>query len=131
MTVQTNHFKGKQFQKDVIITSVGYYLRYNLSYRDIQEYDKFIYQICKKKSRQSFYSWKMNETYIKIKGKWYYLYRAIVSEGMTLDIWLSRKRDTQSVYSLFNRLYKQFGEPKVIVTDEAHSIASVFRKLQK
>ena len=109
MTVQTNHFKGKQFQKDVIITSVGYYLRYNLSYRDIQEYDKFIYQICKKKSRQSFYSWKMNETYIKIKGKWYYLYRAIVSEGMTLDIWLRRKRDTQSAYTFFKRLYKQFG----------------------
>ena len=37
-----NHFKGKQFQKDVIIISVGYYLRYNLSYRDVQEmlYDR-------------------------------------------------------------------------------------------
>lgn len=39
-----NHFKGKQFQKDVIIISVGYYLRYNLSYRDVQEmlYDRGI-----------------------------------------------------------------------------------------
>ena len=70
-----NHFKGKQFQKDVIIISVGYYLRYNLSYRDVQEmlydpginvshttiyrsvqeYGKLIYQIWKKKNRQSFY----------------------------------------------------------------------------
>ncbi len=32
-----NHFKGKQFQKDVIIVAVGYYLRYNMSYRDVQE----------------------------------------------------------------------------------------------
>jgi putative transposase len=88
----------------VIIISVGYYLRYNLSYRDVQEmlydrginvshttiyrwvqeYGKLIYQIWKKKNRQSFYSWKMDETYIKIKGKWHYLYRAIDSEGMTL-----------------------------------------------
>ena len=146
-----NHFEGKQFQKDVIIISVGYYLRYNLSYRDVQEmlydrginvshttiyrwvqeYGKLIYQIWKKKNRQSFYSWKMDETYIKIKGKWHYLYRAIDSEGMTLDIWLRRKRDTQSAYALFKRLYKQFGEPKVIVTDKAPSIASAFRKLQK
>ena len=146
-----NHFKGKQFQKDVIIISVGYYLRYNLSYLDVQEmlydrginvshttiyrwvqeYGKLIYQIWKKKNRQSFYSWKMDETYIKIKGKWHYLYRAIDSEGMTLDIWLRRKRNTQSAYAFFKRLYKQFGEPKVIVTDKAPSIASAFRKLQK
>ena len=85
-----NYFKGKQFQKDVIIVAVGYYLRYNLSYREIQEllydrginvcdttiyrwvqeYSKVLYHLWKKKNRQSFYSWKMDETYIKIKGRW-------------------------------------------------------------
>jgi putative transposase len=84
-----NHFKGKQFQQDVIIVAVGYYLRYNLSYREVQEilydrginvshttiyrwvqeYGKLLYQIWKKKNKKSFYSWKMDETYIKIKGK--------------------------------------------------------------
>ncbi|MGM0260589.1 transposase [Enterococcus sp. AZ102] len=84
-----DRFKGKQFHKDVIIVAVGYYLRYNLSYRKVKEilydreidvchttiyrwvhqYGKVLYQIWKKKNRQSFYSWKMNETYIKIKGK--------------------------------------------------------------
>ncbi|MDG6120857.1 DDE-type integrase/transposase/recombinase, partial [Lactococcus formosensis] len=73
------------------------YLRYNLSYREVQEilydrginvshttiyrwvqeYGKRLYQIWKKKNKKSFYSWKMDETYIKIKGKWHYLYRAI------------------------------------------------------
>ena len=82
-----NHFKGKQFQQDVIIVAVGYYLRYNLSYREVQEilydrginvshttiyrwvqeYGKLLYQIWKKKNKKSFYSWKMDETYIKIK----------------------------------------------------------------
>ncbi|MDT2877069.1 IS6 family transposase [Lactococcus lactis] len=113
-----NHFKGKQFQQDVIIVAVGYYLRYNLSYREVQEilydrginvshttiyrwvqeYGKRLYQIWKKKNKKSFYSWKMDETYIKIKGK---------------------------------RLVKQFDEPKVVVTDKAPSITSAFKKLKE
>lgn len=113
-----NHFKGKQFKKDVIIVAVGYYLRYNLSYREVQEllydrginvchttiyrwvkeYSKVLYYLWKKKNRQSFYSWKMDETYIKIKGRWHYLYRAIDADGLTLDIWLRKKRDTQAAY---------------------------------
>jgi len=160
-----NHFKGKQFQKDVIIVAVGYYLRYNLSYREVQEllydrdnlsyrevqellydrgvdvchttiyrwvqeYSKILYHLWKKKNRQSFYSWKMDETYIKIKGKWHYLYRAIDADGLTLDIWLRKKRDTQAAYAFLKRLHKQFGEPRVIVTDKAPSIGSAFRKLQ-
>lgn len=128
-----NHFKGKQFKKDVIIVAVGYYLRYNLSYREVQEllydrginvchttiyrwvqeYSKVLYDLWKKKNRQSFYSWKMDETYIKIKGRWHYLYRAIDADGLTLDIWLRKKRDTQA-----------------IVTYKAPSLGSAFRKLQ-
>ena len=125
-----NHFKGKQFQQDVIIVAVGYYLRYNLSYREVQEilydrginvshttiyrwvqeYGKLLYQIWKKKNKKSFYSWKMDETYIKIKGKWHYLYRAIDADGLTLDIWLRKKRDTQAAYAFLKRLVKQFDE---------------------
>ncbi len=55
----------------------------------------------------------MDETYIKIKGKWHYLYRAIDADGLTLDIWLRKKRDTQAAYAFLKRLVKQFDEPKV------------------
>ena len=72
----------------------------------------------------------MDETYIKIKGRWHYLYRAIDSDGLTLDIWLRKKRDTQAAYAFLKRLHKQFGQPRVIVTDKAPSISSAFRKLQ-
>ena len=72
----------------------------------------------------------MDETYIKIKGRWHYLYRAIDADGLTLDIWLRKKRDTQAAYAFLKRLHKQFGEPKAIVTDKAPSLVSVFRKLQ-
>ena len=72
----------------------------------------------------------MDETYIKIKGRWHYLYHAIDADGLTLDIWLRKKRDTQAAYAFFKRLHKQFGQPRVIVTDKAPSIGSAFRKLQ-
>ena len=72
----------------------------------------------------------MDETYIKIKGRWHYLYRAIDADGLTLDIWLRKKRDTQAAYAFLKRLHKQFGQPRVIVTDKAPSIGSAFRKLQ-
>lgn len=68
--------------------------------------------------------------YIKIKGRWHYLYRAIDADGLTLDIWLRKKRDTQAAYAFLKRLHKQFGQPRVIVTDKAPSIGSAFRKLQ-
>ena len=72
----------------------------------------------------------MDETYIKIKGRWHYLYRAIDADGLTLDVWLRKKRDTQAAYAFLKRLHKQFGEPKAIVTDKAPSLGSAFRKLQ-
>ena len=52
----------------------------------------------------------MDETFIKIKGKWHYLYRAIDADGLTLDIWLRKKRDTQAAYAFLKRLVKQSHE---------------------
>lgn len=72
----------------------------------------------------------MDETYIKVKGKWHYLYRAIDSSGLTLDIWLRKKRDSQAAYAFFKRLIKQFGEPRVLVTDKVRSLICDFRQLK-
>ena len=47
------------------------------------------------------------------------MYRAIDADGLTLDIWLCKKRDTQVAYAFLKRLVKQFDEPKVVVTDKA------------
>lgn len=60
----------------------------------------------------------MEKTYIKIKGKWYYPYLAINADGLTLDIWLRKKCNTQAACAFLKRLFKQFGEPKVLVTDK-------------
>lgn len=68
----------------------------------------------------------MDETYIKVKGTWHYLYRAIDS----LDIWLQKNHDSQAAYSFFKRLIKQFGEPRAIVTDKALSSSCAFNRLK-
>ncbi|WP_257144351.1 IS6 family transposase, partial [Bacillus pseudomycoides] len=128
------YFKGKQFEKDIILVAVGYYCRFSLSYRDVSEilkergvsvhpttimrwvheYGNLIYQIWKKKNKNTLLSWRLDETYIKIKGKWCYLYRAIDKEGQTLDIQLRQKRDTQAAYAFMKRLVRTFGEPTVL-----------------
>nr|WP_257206850.1 IS6 family transposase [Bacillus toyonensis] len=95
------YFKGKKFKKDIILIAVGYYCRFSLSYRDgsgilkargisihpttimrwVHEYGSLIYHIWKKKNKNTFLSWRLDETYIKVKGKWCYLYRAIDKEA--------------------------------------------------
>ena len=67
-----------------ILYDRGINVSHTTIYRWVQEYGKLLYQIWKKKNKKSFYSWKMDETYIKIKGKWHYLYRAIDADGLII-----------------------------------------------
>ncbi|HEK9103841.1 IS6 family transposase [Bacillus pfraonensis] len=143
--------KGKQFKKDIILVAVGYYCRFSLSYRDVSEilrergvsvhpttimrwvheYGNLIYQIWKKKNKNVPLSWKLDETYIKVKGKWCYLYRAIDKDGHTLDIQLRKKRDHQAAYAFMKRLVKTFREPAVLTTDKAPALLCAFNKLRE
>ncbi|PEU74492.1 IS6 family transposase [Bacillus cereus] len=145
------YFKGKQFKKDIIIVAVGYYCRFSLSYRDVSEilkergvsvhpttimrwvheYGNLIYQIWKKKNKSALHAWHLDETYIKFKGKWCYLYRAIDSDGHTLDFQLRKTRNHQAAYAFMKRLVKHFGEPSVLTTDKAPALLCAFKKLQK
>ncbi|MEK4500008.1 IS6 family transposase [Bacillus sp. FSL R12-0069] len=145
------YFKGKQFKKDIILVAVGYYCRFSLSYRDVSEilkergvsvhpttimrwvheYGNLIYQIWKKKNKSAHHAWHLDETYIKVKGEWCYLYRAIDSEGHTLDFQLRKTRNHQAAYAFMKRLVKQFGEPSVLTTDKAPALLCALKKLQK
>ncbi|MGG3043117.1 IS6 family transposase [Bacillus anthracis] len=145
------YFKGKQFERDIILVAVGYYCRFSLSYRDVSEilkergisvhpttimrwvheYGNLIYQIWKKKNKTTHPVWHLDETYIKVKGKWYYLYRAIDGDGHTLDIQLRRTRDHQAAYMFMKRLVKAFGEPSVLTTDKSPALLCAFKKLKK
>ncbi|EJR30484.1 IS6 family transposase [Bacillus mycoides] len=145
------YFKGKQFKKDIILVAIGYYCRFSLSYRDVSEllrergisvhpttimrwvheYGNLIYQIWKKKNKKVQSSWKLDETYIKVKRKWRYLYRAIDKDGYTLDIQLRKTRDHKAAYAFMKRLVKAFGEPTVLTTDKAPALLCAFNKLKE
>ena len=73
----------------------------------------------------------MDETYIKVKGEWRYLYRAIDKDGHTLDIQLRKKRDNKAAYVFMKRLVTAFGEPTVLTTDKAPALLCALKKLKK
>ncbi|MGK8429821.1 IS6 family transposase [Bacillus cereus] len=144
------YFKGKQFKKDIILVAVGYYCRFSLSYRDVSEilkergisvhpttimrwvheYGNLIYQIWKKKNKSAYFIWHLDETYIKVKGEWRYLYRAIDGDGHTLDIQLRKTRNHQAAYMFMKRLVNDFGEPTVLTTDKAPALLCALKKLK-
>ncbi len=110
-------FNGRHFQRDMILQSVRWYLAYALSYRDIEEimqergFDvdhstihrwvilyspQLVQNFCSKK-RKPTGRWRLDETYVKVKGKWKYYYRAVDKYGETIDFLLTAKRDTKAV----------------------------------
>ncbi|PGV97519.1 IS6 family transposase, partial [Bacillus cereus] len=96
----------------------------------VHEYGNLIYQMWKKKNRSAHFVWHLDETYIKVKGEWRYLYRAIDKEGYTLDIQLRKKRNHQAAYMFMKRLVKAFGEPTILTTDKAPALLCALKKLK-
>ena len=116
-----NPFKWRHYEADIILLCVRWYLRYSLSYRDLEEMMRerglhvdhtTIYRWVQryapeleKRSRPHLKatndSWRVDETYIKIKKVWMYLYRAVDSEGNTLEFLLSPTRDAEAAKRFF------------------------------
>ncbi len=116
-------FKGKHFDRDITLMVVRWYVAYSLSYRDIEEMlkervvqvdhatlNRWVIEYApllekefrKKYKRQPGLSWRMDETYVKNKGKWGFLYRAVDNEGDTVDFMFSAKRDRKAALRFFN-----------------------------
>jgi transposase, IS6 family len=113
---QQNPFKWRHFEAEIILLCVRWYLRYSLSYRDLEEmmrerglqvdhttiyrwmqrYAPELEKRCRPHLKATNDSWRVDETYIKIKGTWTYLYRAVDSEGNTLEFLLSPTRDAEA-----------------------------------
>lgn len=95
--------------------------------RWVHDYSNLIYRIWKKKNKAADRAWHIDETYIKVKGEWCYLYRAIDSDGYTLDFQLRKTRNHQAPYAFMERLVK----PSVLTTGKAPALLCAFKKLQK
>lgn len=116
-------FKGKHFQPDIILLTVRWYLRYNLSFRNLVEMKeerglwmahttimRWVHQYgpeldlrIRPHLKPTNDSWRVEETYIKVKGQWMYLYRAVDSEGNTIEFHLSKTRDKQAAKDFFKK----------------------------
>ena len=145
-------FWKRRFSGLVILQCMRWYLRYPVSYRNLKEMMEergvevdhtTIYRWVQRyapefEKRLRWYAkplgftWKVDETYIKIKGQWKYLYRAIASTGETIDFMLSHKRDTKSAIRFFKKALKQFYEhPCQINTDQNPAYGKAIEKIKK
>ncbi len=118
---QPNPFKWRHFEAEIILLCVRWYLRYSLSYRDLEEmmrerglqvdhttiyrwvqgYAPELEKRCRPHLKATNDSWRVDETYVKVRKTWMYLYRAVDSEGNTLEFLLSATRDAEAAKSFF------------------------------
>jgi transposase-like protein len=133
-------FKGRQFTAEVILWAVRWYLMFPISYRDlelmladrgvevdhttvfrwIQAYAPELEKRIRPHLRPSDGSWRVDETYVKVKGRWAYLYRAVDSRGQTIDFLLSAKRDAEAAKRFFRKALGQphTANPRTITVDK-------------
>ena len=149
---QSALFRGRHFRSEVIILCVRWYLRYPLSYRDLEEmiaerglsvdhstiarwvlfYAPILNRRIRREMRRPNRSWRVDETYLRVAGKWTYLYRAIDSAGDTIDFMLSPNRDLTAAKG-FLRLALSAGpvRPRVINVDGHPAYASAIGELKQ
>jgi len=80
------------------------------------------------------FSWRVDETYVKVKGQWKYLYRAITKQGETVDFYLSHTRNLQAAKTFLAkalRAFKDYERPTLINTDKAPAYGAAIAKLKK
>ena len=143
-------FKGRQFEAWLIIQAVSWYLRYPLSYRDLEEmflergfevdhstinrwvltYAPLIEKRLRRFRKPHCGSIRVDETYIKVRGAWKYLYRAIDKHGNPVDFLLTAKRDLGAAKRFFNKMLKDepLLSPGKIGTDGANTFPSTIKQ---
>lgn len=132
-------FKGVHFPKSVILHAVFFYVRYPVSYRELQEilaergiavdhatlnrwvvrYSPQIAATAQIRKRRIANSWRVDETYIKVGGHWVYLNRAVDRNGQTFDFMLSERRDFAAARRFFKKAITANGVPERVVIDKS------------
>jgi len=143
-------FKGRHFDQQVIILCVRWYLSYKLSSRDLVDMmgergielahttllrwvQRYVPEFEKRWSRYARSvggSWRCDETYIKVKGEWTYLYRAVDKQGRTVDFLLTAKRDVAAAKRFFQKAMNGNRTPRVITLDAYAASHRAVRELK-
>src|ERR1700692_4667646 len=124
-------FKGSHFEREVILWGVRWYVAYPISYRQLEEmmqdrgvevdhstlnrwvlkYVPLLDKQFRARKRQVGARWRMDETYVKVKGAWRYLYRAVDKTGATVDFPLTAKRDGKAALRFSPKAIRYSGLP--------------------
>ena len=145
-------FKWHHFQADIILLCVRWYLRYPLNYRQLEEmmrerglhvdhttiyrwvqhFSPELERRCRPYMKATMDSWKVDETYIKVKKQWMYLYRAVDAHGNTLEFLLSPTRDAEAAKCFFLKTLtaSHTAEPRVINVDKNAAYPKAFNELK-
>jgi putative transposase len=130
-------FKGRHFDRSVILLCIRWYLAYNLSLRNLEEmmaergisvdhatihrwvvrYAPELLKRFNARKRAVTEKWHVDETYIKVRGRWMYLYRAIDGNGDTVEFWFSERRNLTAAKRFLRKALKRHGRPERIVID--------------
>src|SRR5689334_10918939 len=143
-------YRRHRFSPEIIQQAIWLYLRFTLSYRDVEEllaergieisyetvrrwvlkFGPVIARRLRRRRPQPSDRWHLDEMVVRIAGKRMYLWRAVDHEGEVLDILVQRRRDSRAALRLMRKLLKKQGfAPKLLVTDKLRSYASAFRRL--
>jgi transposase, IS6 family len=142
-------FAGFRFPPDVITLAVRWYLRYGLSYRDVEEllaergitvdhvsvyrwvqrFTPLLIDAARPCRHIPGDRWFVDETYVKVSGRWVYLYRAIDQFGQVIDVLVSEKRDLDATRRFFTRALEHGPAPTEVTTDLAPAYPRVLEEL--
>jgi transposase-like protein len=149
-----NIFKRRHFKYDIIIWAVRWYCKYGISYRDLEEmltergvsvdhstiYRWVQYYAPKILDKLKYYwkpslgfSWRVDETYVKVKGKWVYLYRAVDKAGDTVDFYLSKTRNAKAAKRFLGKALKSipdYSHPSSVNTDKNPAYGKAIKELK-
>ena len=132
-------FKGSQFERDIILWAVRWYVAYPISYRQLEEmmaergvdvdhsslnrwvlkYTPLVEVAFRHRKHPVGTSWRLDETYVSVKGQWKYLYRAVDKAGRTIDFLLTAKRDRRAAGRFLRQAIDQSGVPAKINIDKS------------
>ena len=128
---------ASKFDQEIVVLNVRWYVTYKLSYRDlvamlgergidvahttilrwVQHYTPEFHKRWNRFTRTVGGSWRMDETYVRVKGQWTYLYRAVDKRGQTVDFYLSRKRDVNAAKIFLRKGIKHRRVPTKLTLD--------------
>jgi IS6 family transposase len=147
--VPDSAFKGFRFPPEIIVLAVRWYLRYGLSYRDLEEllaergievdhvtvyrwvrrFTPLLADAARPCRHAVGDCWFVDETYVKVAGTWRYVYRAVDQYGQIVDVYVSAKRDTRAARQFFAGALEGHGAPVEVVTDRAPALRAAIEGL--